>query len=222
MQVGKGEWWWLGRRQSQQGAWQGPGAQCVPRRVWASGVPPGARGCFWGVPAHAGPGRASRPPQTFGAADWEVFRIGERIFLAVANSHSYDVEMQVQNDSYVINSVIYELNVTAQTFVKFQEIPTCRYWLRLGPQSRVGWLPRRTAACSPQRGDVATPPYVPQIFSRARGTVSWLPCVTLLLVAFTFCGLSHFGGFYGSCRCVRPSPACILDRSIALKRNPHL
>uniref|UniRef100_A0A2K5E9M8 Thrombospondin type laminin G domain and EAR repeats n=1 Tax=Aotus nancymaae TaxID=37293 RepID=A0A2K5E9M8_AOTNA len=63
---------------------------------------------------------------TFGAADWEVFHIGERIFLAVANSHSYDVEMQVQNDSYVINSVIYELNVTAQAFVKFQDILTCR------------------------------------------------------------------------------------------------
>ncbi|XP_023418277.1 thrombospondin-type laminin G domain and EAR repeat-containing protein [Cavia porcellus] len=62
---------------------------------------------------------------TFGAADWEVFRIGDRVFLAVANSHSYDVEMQLQNDSYVINSVIYELNVTAQTFVKFQDIPTC-------------------------------------------------------------------------------------------------
>uniref|UniRef100_M3YFJ2 Thrombospondin type laminin G domain and EAR repeats n=1 Tax=Mustela putorius furo TaxID=9669 RepID=M3YFJ2_MUSPF len=62
---------------------------------------------------------------TFGAADWEVFHIGERVFLAVANSHSYDVEMRVRNDSYVINSVIYELNVTAQTFVKFQEIPTC-------------------------------------------------------------------------------------------------
>ncbi|XP_004697356.1 thrombospondin-type laminin G domain and EAR repeat-containing protein [Echinops telfairi] len=62
---------------------------------------------------------------TFGAADWEVFHIGERIFLAVANSHSYDVEMQVQNDSYIINSVIYELNVTAQSFVKFQDIPTC-------------------------------------------------------------------------------------------------
>ncbi|XP_006743848.1 thrombospondin-type laminin G domain and EAR repeat-containing protein [Leptonychotes weddellii] len=62
---------------------------------------------------------------TFGAADWEVFHIGERVFLAVANSHSYDVEMQAHNDSYVVNSVIYELNVTAQTFVKFQEIPTC-------------------------------------------------------------------------------------------------
>jgi hypothetical protein len=65
--------------------------------------------------------------QTFGAADWEVFHIGERIFLAVANSHSYDVQMQAQNDSYVLSSVIYELNITAQTFVKFQDIPTCRY-----------------------------------------------------------------------------------------------
>uniref|UniRef100_A0A8C3YUF1 Thrombospondin type laminin G domain and EAR repeats n=1 Tax=Catagonus wagneri TaxID=51154 RepID=A0A8C3YUF1_9CETA len=62
---------------------------------------------------------------TFGAADWEVFHIGQRIFLAVANSHRYDVETQAQNDSYVVNSVIYELNVTTQTFVRFQEIPTC-------------------------------------------------------------------------------------------------
>ncbi|XP_012665781.1 thrombospondin-type laminin G domain and EAR repeat-containing protein [Otolemur garnettii] len=62
---------------------------------------------------------------TLGAADWEVFHIGERIFLAVANSHSYDAAVQVQSDSYVLNSVIYELNVTAQTFVKFQDIPTC-------------------------------------------------------------------------------------------------
>ncbi|XP_073087344.1 thrombospondin-type laminin G domain and EAR repeat-containing protein isoform X1 [Manis javanica] len=62
---------------------------------------------------------------TFGAADWEVFHIGERLFLAVANSHSYDVQMRAQNDSYIINSVIYELNATAQAFVKFQEILTC-------------------------------------------------------------------------------------------------
>uniref|UniRef100_A0A4X2LHZ0 Thrombospondin type laminin G domain and EAR repeats n=1 Tax=Vombatus ursinus TaxID=29139 RepID=A0A4X2LHZ0_VOMUR len=61
---------------------------------------------------------------TFGAADWEVFHIGERLFLAVANSHSYDSEARVQNNSYTINSVIYELNVTAQMFVKFQDIPT--------------------------------------------------------------------------------------------------
>ncbi|XP_047421500.1 thrombospondin-type laminin G domain and EAR repeat-containing protein [Sciurus carolinensis] len=62
---------------------------------------------------------------TFGAADWEVFRIRDRVFLAVANSHSYDVETQPRNDSYTINSVIYELNVTAQAFVKFQDVPTC-------------------------------------------------------------------------------------------------
>ncbi|XP_042527646.1 thrombospondin-type laminin G domain and EAR repeat-containing protein [Dipodomys spectabilis] len=62
---------------------------------------------------------------TFGAADWEVLHIGDRVFLAVANSHSYDVETQVQNDSYVLSSVIYELNVTAQSFVKFQDISTC-------------------------------------------------------------------------------------------------
>uniref|UniRef100_A0A8D2DSE1 Thrombospondin type laminin G domain and EAR repeats n=1 Tax=Sciurus vulgaris TaxID=55149 RepID=A0A8D2DSE1_SCIVU len=62
---------------------------------------------------------------TFGAADWEVFRIRDRVFLAVANSHSYDVETQLRNDSYTINSVIYELNVTAQAFVKFQDVPTC-------------------------------------------------------------------------------------------------
>uniref|UniRef100_A0A8C9KBI4 Thrombospondin type laminin G domain and EAR repeats n=1 Tax=Panthera tigris altaica TaxID=74533 RepID=A0A8C9KBI4_PANTA len=86
-------------------------------------------------------GLSSRPPpallflsQTFGAADWEVFHIGERVFLAVANSHSYDVEMEARNDSYVINSVIYELNVTAQTFVRFQEITTCR-----GSWSALDW-----------------------------------------------------------------------------------
>ncbi|XP_056670782.1 thrombospondin-type laminin G domain and EAR repeat-containing protein [Monodelphis domestica] len=61
---------------------------------------------------------------TFGATDWEVFHIGERLFLAVANSHSYDSDTRTQNNSYAINSVIYELNVTAQMFVKFQDIPT--------------------------------------------------------------------------------------------------
>ena len=78
------------------------------------------------VSAHSVLSASLSRSQTFGAADWEVFHIGERVFLAVANSHRYDVEMRVQNDSYVINSVIYELNVTAQTFVRFQEIRTCR------------------------------------------------------------------------------------------------
>ncbi|XP_043916218.1 thrombospondin-type laminin G domain and EAR repeat-containing protein [Protopterus annectens] len=57
---------------------------------------------------------------TFGATDWEVFQLGERIFLAVANSQSYDLE----TNSYAISSTIYELNITAQMFVPFQDIPT--------------------------------------------------------------------------------------------------
>uniref|UniRef100_A0A674IHY7 Thrombospondin type laminin G domain and EAR repeats n=1 Tax=Terrapene triunguis TaxID=2587831 RepID=A0A674IHY7_9SAUR len=61
---------------------------------------------------------------TFGAADWEVFRIGDRIFLAVANSHSYDSGTVVPNNYYAINSSIYELNITAQMFVKFQDLLT--------------------------------------------------------------------------------------------------
>lgn len=66
-------------------------------------------------------------PQTFGAADWEVFHIGDRVFLAVANSHSYDSGMPVPSNFYAINSSIYELNVTAQMFVKFQDLLTYRY-----------------------------------------------------------------------------------------------
>ncbi|KAM9127396.1 thrombospondin-type laminin G domain and EAR repeat-containing protein isoform 2-T2 [Pangshura tecta] len=61
---------------------------------------------------------------TFGAADWEVFRIGDRIFLAVANSHSYDSGTVTPNNYYAINSSIYELNITAQMFVKFQDLLT--------------------------------------------------------------------------------------------------
>jgi len=66
-------------------------------------------------------------PQTFGAADWEVFRIGDRVFLAVANSHSYDSGMPAPSNFYAINSSIYELNITAQMFVKFQDLLTYRY-----------------------------------------------------------------------------------------------
>lgn len=103
----------------------GPGAPWLHQRVWASDGTSGGTWPFLRVSVHTCSLHAFAP-QTFGAADWEVFRIGDRLFLAVANSHSYDVEMQVQNDSYVINSVIYELNVSAQMFVKFQEITTCR------------------------------------------------------------------------------------------------
>ncbi|XP_021249884.1 thrombospondin-type laminin G domain and EAR repeat-containing protein [Numida meleagris] len=61
---------------------------------------------------------------TFGAADWEVFRIGDRVFLAVANSHSYDSRIPAPSNFYAINSSIYELNITAQMFVKFQDLLT--------------------------------------------------------------------------------------------------
>ncbi|RXM28975.1 Thrombospondin-type laminin G domain and EAR repeat-containing protein [Acipenser ruthenus] len=58
---------------------------------------------------------------TFGATDWEVFQFGGRVFLAVANSQKYDKSGQ---SSYAINSTIYELNITAQIFVRFQDIST--------------------------------------------------------------------------------------------------
>ncbi|XP_034989625.2 thrombospondin-type laminin G domain and EAR repeat-containing protein [Zootoca vivipara] len=59
---------------------------------------------------------------TFGAADWEVFQIQDRVFLALANS--YDSTIVAPNNSFAINSSIYELNITAQMFVKFQDILT--------------------------------------------------------------------------------------------------
>ncbi|MGH0162851.1 UNVERIFIED_CONTAM: hypothetical protein FKN15_044243 [Acipenser sinensis] len=64
-----------------------------------------------------------RETQTFGATDWEVFQFGGRVFLAVANSQKYDKSGQ---SSYAINSTIYELNITAQIFVRFQDISTYR------------------------------------------------------------------------------------------------
>ncbi|MGH0121063.1 UNVERIFIED_CONTAM: hypothetical protein FKN15_069266 [Acipenser sinensis] len=61
---------------------------------------------------------------TFGATDWEVFQFGGRVFLAVANSQKYDKTGQ---SSFAINSTIYELNITAQIFVRFQDISTYRW-----------------------------------------------------------------------------------------------
>ncbi|KAF7254305.1 Thrombospondin-type laminin G domain and EAR repeat-containing protein [Varanus komodoensis] len=61
---------------------------------------------------------------TFGAADWEFFQIRDRVFLAVANSHSYDSNPVAPDNKFAINSSIYELNITAQMFVKFQDILT--------------------------------------------------------------------------------------------------
>ncbi|XP_062862344.1 thrombospondin-type laminin G domain and EAR repeat-containing protein [Trichomycterus rosablanca] len=58
---------------------------------------------------------------TYGAIDWEMFQIGNRFFLAVANSQKFSETGSVL---YSINSTIYELNNTTQTFVKFQDIIT--------------------------------------------------------------------------------------------------
>ncbi|KAL7882304.1 hypothetical protein AOLI_G00091530 [Acnodon oligacanthus] len=58
---------------------------------------------------------------TTGAIDWEMFQIGNRFFLAVANSQRLDGSGSIL---YNINSTIYELNMTSQTFVKFQDITT--------------------------------------------------------------------------------------------------
>ena len=53
-----------------------------------------------------------------------MFQIGNRFFLAVANSQRLEGSGSIL---YNINSTIYELNMTSQTFVKFQDITTSRY-----------------------------------------------------------------------------------------------
>ncbi|XP_026992604.2 thrombospondin-type laminin G domain and EAR repeat-containing protein [Tachysurus fulvidraco] len=58
---------------------------------------------------------------TFGAIDWEMFQIDNRFFLAVANSQKLSNSNTVV---YNINSTIYELNTTSQSFIKFQDIAT--------------------------------------------------------------------------------------------------
>uniref|UniRef100_A0A7M4ECD8 Thrombospondin type laminin G domain and EAR repeats n=1 Tax=Crocodylus porosus TaxID=8502 RepID=A0A7M4ECD8_CROPO len=52
------------------------------------------------------------------------FHIGDRVFLVVANSHCYDSGMLMPSNLYAINSSIYELNITAQMFIKFQDLLT--------------------------------------------------------------------------------------------------
>ncbi|XP_069790351.1 thrombospondin-type laminin G domain and EAR repeat-containing protein-like isoform X2 [Narcine bancroftii] len=61
---------------------------------------------------------------TYGATDWEVFHVEGRVFLAVANSQSYHSGALSGINPFNINSTIYELNITAQMFVKFQDILT--------------------------------------------------------------------------------------------------
>lgn len=62
--------------------------------------------------------------QTFCATDWEMFQIGSRVFLVVANGHRLDSNGPSQ---YTINSTIYELDMSGQMFVRFQDIVTHRY-----------------------------------------------------------------------------------------------
>ncbi|XP_069007924.1 thrombospondin-type laminin G domain and EAR repeat-containing protein-like isoform X2 [Embiotoca jacksoni] len=59
--------------------------------------------------------------KTFCATDWEMFQIGSRVFLVVANGHRLDGNGPSQ---YTINSTIYELDMSGQLFVRFQDIVT--------------------------------------------------------------------------------------------------
>nr|XP_015825245.2 thrombospondin-type laminin G domain and EAR repeat-containing protein isoform X1 [Nothobranchius furzeri] len=59
--------------------------------------------------------------KTFCATDWEMFRIGSRVFLVVANGHRLHGNGPSQ---YTINSTIYELDMSGQLFVRFQDIVT--------------------------------------------------------------------------------------------------
>lgn len=61
--------------------------------------------------------------QTFCATDWEMFHIGSRVFLVVANGHRLHLNGPSQ---YAINSTIYELDMNGQMFVRFQDIVTYR------------------------------------------------------------------------------------------------
>ncbi|CAG5866600.1 unnamed protein product [Menidia menidia] len=59
--------------------------------------------------------------KTFCATDWEMFQIGSRVFLVVANGHRLHGNGPSQ---YTINSTIYELDMSSQLFVRFQDIIT--------------------------------------------------------------------------------------------------
>ncbi|KAM3870975.1 thrombospondin-type laminin G domain and EAR repeat-containing protein [Diretmus argenteus] len=59
--------------------------------------------------------------KTFCATDWEMFQIGRRVFLVVANGHRLHGNGRSR---YAINSTIYELDMSGQLFVRFQDIVT--------------------------------------------------------------------------------------------------
>ncbi|KAK7904199.1 hypothetical protein WMY93_016806 [Mugilogobius chulae] len=59
--------------------------------------------------------------KTYCATDWEMFQIGGRVFLVVANGHRL---VGTGHGRYAINSTIYELDLHARMFVRFQDITT--------------------------------------------------------------------------------------------------
>uniref|UniRef100_A0A8C4ZCB0 Thrombospondin type laminin G domain and EAR repeats n=1 Tax=Gadus morhua TaxID=8049 RepID=A0A8C4ZCB0_GADMO len=59
--------------------------------------------------------------KTFCATDWEMFQIDGRVFLVVANGHRLHGSGPSE---YAINSTIYELDLSARLFVRFQDIIT--------------------------------------------------------------------------------------------------
>uniref|UniRef100_A0A8C6TMB7 Thrombospondin-type laminin G domain and EAR repeats a n=1 Tax=Neogobius melanostomus TaxID=47308 RepID=A0A8C6TMB7_9GOBI len=59
--------------------------------------------------------------KTYCATDWEMFQIGGRVFLVVANGHRL---ADSGHGRYAINSTIYELDMHARMFVRFQDITT--------------------------------------------------------------------------------------------------
>ncbi|XP_010884719.3 thrombospondin-type laminin G domain and EAR repeat-containing protein [Esox lucius] len=59
--------------------------------------------------------------KTFCATDWEMFQIGSRVFLVVANGRQLHGN---GSGRYAINSTIYELDMSSQLFLRFQEIFT--------------------------------------------------------------------------------------------------
>ncbi|XP_038129273.1 thrombospondin-type laminin G domain and EAR repeat-containing protein-like [Cyprinodon tularosa] len=59
--------------------------------------------------------------KTFCATDWEMFQIGSRVFLVVANGQRLEGNGP---DQYTVNSTIYELDMSGQLFVRFQDIVT--------------------------------------------------------------------------------------------------
>ncbi|KAL1021958.1 hypothetical protein UPYG_G00020410 [Umbra pygmaea] len=59
--------------------------------------------------------------KTVCATDWEMFQIGNRVFLVVANGHRLDGNGPGR---YAIDSTVYELDMSSQMFLRFQDLRT--------------------------------------------------------------------------------------------------